>query len=429
MRSAKMLTITGVLAASAMTLAACAAAEPTAVEPEGPVDLRMTVWTANEDHLALFDSIAEAYMAENENVESITFDPLPFEDYTTTITTQIAGGNAPDLAWVLENAALDFVGSGALLDLAPTFEEAEGFDYDDLTDSATGLWRDGEGLYAYPFSTSPMAIFSNTTLLAEAGVPSASEQVAAGDWNWEEVAANGAAVKAATGKAGFIVRDFEYQQWDLLSTVWNGWGAQPWNDERTECTMDSDEMVEAFEFLHEAAFETGAMPGPGTTADFFAGEVAYTVTQISRAALLGEAGFEWELHPLPAGPAGEYSVFGQAGIGVIADSPNAQAAADFLAFFTNPENSRQLAQYFPPPRASLLTGETLAQTNPLLSAEQLDAVVVDGIATGVTRPTIEGSAEIQQAVRAQLDALWTPDADIPAVLTSVCDAMQPLIQG
>ena len=106
-----------------------------------------------------------------------------------------------------------------------------------------------------------------------------------------------------------------------------------------------------------------------------------------------------------------------------------QAAADFLAFFTNPENSRQLAQYFPPPRESLLTGETLAQTNPLLSAEQLDAVVVDGIATGVTRPTIEGSAEIQQAVRAQLDALWTPDADIPAVLTSVCDAMQPLIQG
>lgn len=429
MRSATKLTTTGVLAASVLVLAACTAAEPTATEPEGPIDLRMTVWTSNEDHLALFDSIAEAYMAENENVESITFDPLPFEDYTTTITTQIAGGNAPDLAWVLENAALDFVGSGALLDLAPTFQETEGFEYDDLSDAATGLWRTGDGLYAYPFSTSPMAVFSNSSLLAEAGLPSASEQVAAGDWNWETVAANGAAVNAATGKAGFIIRDFEYQQWDLLSTVWNGWGAAPWNDERTECTMDSDEMAEAFQFLHDAAFETGAMPGPGTTADFFAGEAAYTVTQISRAGLLAEAGFDWELHPLPEGPAGEYSVVGQAGIGVIADSPNAQAAADFLAFFTNPENSRQLAQYFPPPRESLLNGETLAQTNPLLTAEQLDAVVIDGIATGVTRPTIEGSAEIQQTVRSELDAIWTPDADIPAVLSSVCDAMQPLIQG
>lgn len=427
MRSAKMLTITGALAATAMTLAACSAPAP--AEPEGPVDLRMTVWTSNEDHLALFDSIAEAYMAENENVASVTFDPLPFDDYTTTITTQIAGGNAPDLAWVLENAALDFVGSGALLDLAPSFEAAEGFEYDDLSDAATGLWRQGDGLYAYPFSTSPFAIFSNTTLLAESNLPSAGEQVAAGDWNWDAVAANGAAVNAATGKAGFIVRDFEYQQWDLLSTVWNGWGAQPWNDDRTECTIDSDEMVDAFEFLHEAAFETGAMPGPGTTADFFAGEAAYTVTQISRAGLLAEAGFDWELNPLPEGPAGKYSVVGQAGIGVIADSPNAQVAADFLAFFTNPENSRQLAQYFPPPRESLLTGETLAKTNPLLSAEQLDSVVIEGIATGVTRPSIEGSAEIQQAVRSELDALWTPDADIPAVLSATCDAMQPLIQG
>lgn len=429
MRSAKTLTVTGVLAASTMMLAACSAAESTATEPEGPVDLRMTVWTSNEDQLALFDAIAEAYMDENDNVSSVTFDPLPFEDYTTTITTQIAGGNAPDLAWVLENAALDFVGSGALLDLAPTFQQVEGFEYDDLSDAATELWRQQDGLYAYPFSTSPFAIFSNSSLLTDAGVPLASDQVAAGEWTWETVAANGEAVAQSTDAAGFIVRDFEYQQWDLLSTVWNGWGAQPWNDERTECTMDSDEMVEAFEFLHDAAFRSGAMPGPGTTADFFAGEAAYTVTQISRAGLLADAGFDWELHPLPAGPAGEYSVVGQAGIGVIADSPNAQIAADFLAFFTNPENSRQLAQYFPPPRESLLTGETLAQTNPLLTAEQLDAVVIDGIATGETRPTIEGSAEIQQTVRAELDALWTPNADIPAVLSSVCDAMQPLIQG
>lgn len=429
MRSAKSLSITAALAASAMTLGACSTAPAEPERPTEPVDLRMTVWTSNEGHLALFNSIADAYMAEHDEVASVTFDTLPFDDYTTTVTTQIAGGNAPDLAWVLENAALDFVGSGALLDLAPTFQSTEGFEYGDLSDAATGLWRDGDSLYAYPFSTSPFAIFANNTLLAEAGLPAAAEQVAAGDWNWEGVAAAGATVKSSTGKAGFIVRDFEYQQWDLLSTVWNGWGAQPWNDERTQCTIDSAEMVDAFEFLHEAAFETGAMPGPGTTADFFAGEAAYTVSQISRAGLLAEAGFEWDLLPLPAGPVGEYSVMGQAGIGVIADSPNAVIAAEFLAFFTNPENSRQLAQYFPPPRQSLLNADTLAQTNPLLSAEQLDAVVIDGIATGVTRPSIEGSAEIQQLTRSALDALWTPDADIPAVLGSVCEAIQPLIDG
>ena len=50
---------------------------------------------------------------------------------------------------------------------------------------------------------------------------------------------------------------------------------------------------------------------------------------------------------------------------------NADVAADFLAFFTNPENSAKLAQFFPPPRKSQLNAETLAKTNPLLKPEQL----------------------------------------------------------
>ena len=44
------------------------------------------------------------------------------------------------------------------------------------------------------------------------------------------------------------------------------------------------------------------------------GEAAMTITQISRASLLPkENPFSWDLVPLPAGPAGEYAVIGQAG--------------------------------------------------------------------------------------------------------------------
>ena len=38
----------------------------------------------------------------------------------------------------------------------------------------------------------------------------------------------------------------------------------------------------------------------------------------------------------------------------LARGKNATAAADFLAFFTNPANSVKLAQYFPPPRQTQL---------------------------------------------------------------------------
>ena len=80
------------------------------------------------------------------------------------------------------------------------------------------------------------------------------------------------------------------------------------------------------------------------------------------------------------------------------------------------ENAEKLAAYFPPPRESLLNAETLAAANPKLSEEQLQAVVVDGIQGAVTKPTHVNFAKLQDAVRAQLDALWTADADVEAVL-------------
>ncbi|WP_240034746.1 ABC transporter substrate-binding protein [Glaciihabitans arcticus] len=387
----------------------------------------MTVWTANEDQLALFDTIADEYIAEHPEVKSITFDPLPFEDYTTTLTTQIAGGKAPDLAWILENAAPDFVSSGALADIEETLEGTEGYEFDDLNDAATALWVKDDKLIAYPFSTSPFVVFANDDLLAEAGLPSSAEIKASG-WDWEAVAEAGATVNAKTGKAGFVIRDFDYTTWDNLASVWMGWGAKPWSEDGATCEFDSTEMADAFEFLHTAAFEQKSMPGPGTTADFFAGEAAFTVTQISRASLLAEGGYTWNLLPLPEGPEGEYSMVGQAGIGVMKQGKNAEVAAQFLAFFSNPENSERLAQWFPPARDSQLNSDTLAAANPVLSAEQIEDVVVPGIATGVTRPSHTDSAEIGQTVRAALDAIWTADADIPAVLADVCTAIDPLLE-
>ncbi|MBH0007718.1 ABC transporter substrate-binding protein [Salinibacterium sp. SWN1162] len=425
MRSAKWLTAAGLLTTATLVLTGCSAAGSD--EQATDVDLRMTVWTSNEDQLALFDSIADAYIADHPEVTSITFDPLPFEDYTTTLTTQVAGGKAPDLAWILENSAPDFVDSGALASIQETLEATEGYEFEDLNDAATALWKSDGELIAYPFSTSPFVMFANDSLLAEAGQPTAAELQASGKWNWEDLSAVGTAVNGATGKAGFVIRDFDYTTWDNLAAVWLGWGAQPWSDDGASCEFTSDEMVDAFEFLHTAAFDAQSMPGPGTTADFFAGESAFTVTQISRASLLADGAFDWDLLPLPEGPAGDYSMVGQAGIGVMAQGDNVSTATEFLAYFSNPENSELLSQWFPPARNSQLNAETLSAANPVLSADQIENVVVPGITTGVVRPSHTDSAKIGQTVRASLDAMWASDADVPAVLQGVCDAVEPLL--
>jgi multiple sugar transport system substrate-binding protein len=413
---------------SDLRLAALAAgiALPLSAMPASAADIRMAIWSANEGHLALFTEIAAAYTATHPDV-TVSFDSLAFDGYTTTLTTQIAGGNAPDLAWILETTASDFVSSGALRPLRSTFEAVPDYALGDVTDSALALWTaDGE-IFAYPFSTSPFGMFVNDDLITAAGQQTPAQLIAAGSWTWDNANAINTAV-AAAGKQGLIVRDFDYKVWDNLAAIWNGWGASPWSADGRTCTFTGPAMVEAMTFVHKAIFTDKSIPGPGISADFFAGDAAMTITQISRASLLPkENPFAWDLVPLPSGPAGDYALIGQAGIGVFAAGKNPDVAADFLAFFTNPENARKLARYFPPPRASLLNAEVLGAANPLLSPEQIEAVVIKGIATGVVKPGHAGFAEIQQTARAALDALWVPDADVPAVLQSVCDRIQPML--
>ncbi|MER7419733.1 sugar ABC transporter substrate-binding protein [Micromonospora peucetia] len=425
MRTGNGLRGVAVVLAATLALTACGDGEKSG--KDAPASLRMTIWSANEAHLKLFNEIAEEYKKANPDITAITFEPLPFENYTTTLTTQIAGGNAPDLAWVFENSAPDFVNSGALLPLDGVLKKADGYAYDDLSPATLKLWQSDGKLFGYPFSTSPFGVFVNNDLLKKAGQKTPAELIAAGQWNWDNALATAAATQSSTGKAGLVIRDFDYKGWDNLSTVWTGWGAQAWSADGKSCGFAAPEMVDAMTTLHKAIFTAKALPGPGTTADFFAGDAAMTVTQISRASLLKKDGFDWDLVPLPAGPKGTYSVVGQAGIGVMKKSPHADKAANFLAFLTNPTNSAKLAQFFPPPRQSLLTAETLAKTNPTLKPEQLQKVVIDGITNGVVKPSHAGQAELSQQVRAGLDPLWKADADVKAVLDGVCTKIQPLL--
>lgn len=394
---------------------------------EDAVNLRMTIWSAAEAHLKLFNEIAAGFKKDHPNV-TVTFESLPFDTYTTALTTQIAGGNAPDMAWIFETAAYDFVNSGALYPLTDTLKATTGYNLDEVSATATERWQKDGTLYAYPFSTSPFAVFVNNDLIKTAGAKTPAELIAAGEWTWENAIATASAV-GQKGKGGLIVRDFNYQIWQNLTSIWNGFGAAPWSADGKTCTMAEKPMVDALTFVHDAIFKQKAIPGPGENVDFFAGNAAMTITQISRASLLPkDKPFSWDLVPLPKGPAGDYALIGQAGIGVMQSGKNAKTAAEFIAYMTNAENSAKLSQFFPSARKSLLNAEVLKKTNPLLSQEQIDKVVIAGIATGKVIPGHTGFAQIQQTVRSGLDAVWRPDADVAGTLQTICGQIGPLLK-
>ncbi|PRY22188.1 carbohydrate ABC transporter substrate-binding protein (CUT1 family) [Aliiruegeria haliotis] len=406
------------LLAGALVSAAALAAPATAQE------LRFTVWSGNEAHLNMLNEIADSFIANHEGV-TVRFETIPFSEYTQKITLQQAGGNVPDLGWLLETAAPSFVNAGVLLDVADVLKSTDGYDYDDLAKPAQSLWVRDDAVYGIPFSTSPFMTFFNKDLFAAAGVKTPVEHFEAGTWNYETFRET---AKATTSDAafGFQTKDgagFDARIMQFLEPAIYANGGDVWAD--GECLLNSPEAVEAVTTLHEMIFVDKSIVPPGEQDDFFAGGAAMTSNQISRTSKLKDASFEWGIAPLPAAADGSRAdIIGQAAIVAFANGKNTELAAEFVAHMTNTENTARMAEFFPPIRASVLASDSFTSSNALLSEQEM-AWVADAISSGTVLASHEKFAQIMAAAKPRFDGLWRPDADVGAVLNAVCDAIKP----
>ena len=422
------------LIVSALLFSACAVAAPPsstvqAPAPAQPANLRFTAWIG-PDHPAMvaYNEIAQAYIADHANVASITFDTIPFGEYTSKLTLQLAGGNPPDGGWVLESTAPQFVASQVMADLQPALTQAEGYNLTDFSESSLALWKAGEGLYALPFSTSPFLVLYNKDLFQAAGLEDPNALAARGEWTWEALATAAKTIAATQDAYGLegVDGNMYTTAWSTLTPIVRSYGGDFW-DAANNCTMNSPESVAALQFFHDMIFVDQSVVPPGEIGDFFTGRSAMTFGQISRLTKLDNAEFAWDIAPLPAGPVSQAITIGQAGLTIFNNSPQREAAIDFLAYLTNPENSQTMAAFFPSARSSVINSEAFLTGNPRLSSEQMKLVVA-GIENGSVLPNHQNFSQIDLSARASIDKLWNADADVQAIMDEVCAAITPLLQ-
>jgi multiple sugar transport system substrate-binding protein len=388
-------------------------------------DLRFTVWTGSEAHLAMLNGIAESFKKTHPDV-NVTFETIPAADYTQKLTFQLAGGNPPDLGWMMEDAAPTFEAAGVLMDLGPVLRNAEGYDLEDFSEAAMGLWVDGDKIYGVPFSTSPFMIFYNKAMFDKAGLEDPLTLAGKGEWTMEKFREVAKALTDANGGTwGFEFKDgqgYDSRIMHALMPPIRAYGGDAWAD--GECGFDDPEAVAAVQQLHDMVFKDKSIVPPGEQGDYFSGASAMTINQISRASKMAEAGFEWGIAPLPTGPGGEAPVIGQAAIVVFERGPQKDLAAEFVAHMTNEENVATMAQFFPPARQSVLDSDAFTQSNAIIPAEQM-AKVSDAIAKGKVLPSHERSPQILAAMAPRVDSLWRPDANVEQALADVCAAIEP----
>ena len=390
-------------------------------------ELRFTVWTGSEAHLSMLNGIADSFKEKHPDV-TVRFETIPFGDYVQKITLQLAGGNPPDLGWLLESSAPTFVNAGVLADVSPTLKGDAAYDFDDLSASAMGLWQDGDAVYGVPFSTSPFIVYYNKSQYEAAGLELPDALAAKGAWTWERLKEDAAKLTDKdAGVWGFQSVDGQGYGSRIIQTlipIIRSYGGNAWKD--GTCGFDSDEAIEAITLYHDMIFKDRSAVPPGEQGDFFTGNAALTMTQLSRVSKLKDVTFDWGIAPLPTGPTGAASVIGQAAVVAFAQGKQKDLAADFIAHMTNADNVAVMAKFFPPARQSVLNSESFLTSNAAVTSEQMK-IVADGIANGSVAPGHVAYPQIDSAIRPKFDALWKPDADVKAVVQNVCASIKPLL--
>lgn len=393
--------------------------------PSMAQELRFTVWTGNDAHLAMLNGIAEEFRKTHPEV-TVRYETIPAADYTQKLTFQIGGGNIPDLGWIMEDAAPAFVNAGVLEDIGSALRADAAYDFTDFSKPAMGLWEDGDKVYGIPFSTSPLLIFYNKTMFDAAGVQTPLELAQNGEWTldkFQEVARQLA--EADNGAFGFEFKDgqgYDARMMHAIMPSIRANGGYAWRE--GECGFDNPEAIKAVKQLHDMVHVDHSIVPPGEQGDFFSGGSAMTVSQISRASKLASGPFEWGLAPLPSGDAGSVPAIGQAGISVFAQGKNKEIATEFLMFMTNAENVKVMAQFFPPARKSILNSPDFVNSNALIPAEQME-VVADAIANGSILPSHEKLPQIEAAMKPRMDTYWRADADVEQAMAAVCAVVTP----
>ena len=404
--------------------------EPTPDTSNDPVTLRFTTWTGNETQLALLNEIAAAYKVEHPNV-TVNFETIGFEDYPTKLTLQLAGGDPPDMGWVVEVVAANWIKAGVLEDLAPTLKADADYNFDDFSAGPLAGWTNGDSLYAVPFSTSPFFVIYNIDLFEAAGQATPAEMITAGEWTWENLAKASKVVAEKNGKGTYGLQASEGGNFyggnlfqGITPFVW-AYGGNLWTPDYTTCQLNTPESVEALSLVQSMVVTDKSVVPPGETISFTTGKVGMAMGQVSRIGPLKDATFKWAIAPLPAGPEGVKPTIGQAAIGVFSAGKHKAAATDFLAYITNAENVTKMAKFWPPARKSVLATDVVAKNYPVLDPAVVKAAVNESINIGQVVPSHPDFAKLDLTLRPFFDQMWTAGADVQALMDEACTAGAP----
>ena len=272
---------------------------------QGEIELRWRTRPDNEAEANVYRSVSEEIDAEWDNV-SLRYEPGGSETagYQDVLIAEIEAGTAPDVFWIPGTDVARFAEAGLILNLYDLMMEGPEFSIDDFYPGPMGFLTtplDGETptLWGVPRDVSAFAIYYNADLFDEAGLDYPGE----GSWTWDDFYTAAREITALGGE----IRGFGMNSW------WANWGwivnsagSRFFNEDYTACGLANENTVMGLEFMKRLYDEGLGVPwGTDSEPPFLAGTLGMFVNgRWATPGTIANARFNWNVAPLPEGPAG-----------------------------------------------------------------------------------------------------------------------------
>lgn len=192
LRSGRAAALALVLTATA-TVAACSSSSGS-TSADAKQTIRF-VWWGNQDRADATDKAVQLFEAKHPNI-TVQTEFAGYGAYFQKLSTEIAGGAAPDVIQIDRSTYSDYLGRHVLADLTP-FTKDHTLDLSQISQNLLGGVQYNGDQYAVPGGQTTQMVAYDTAMFAKAGVT-----VPAGGWTWAQFASDMAKVATANGTTG-----------------------------------------------------------------------------------------------------------------------------------------------------------------------------------------------------------------------------------
>jgi len=385
-----------------------------------PVTITYFTFSAAPDHLEDLDAIVQAFQDENPNV-TVEVQTASFDEYFTQLSTQIAGGTAPDTFEINYENFVAYAEAGSLLDLSTLADADPDFDAERYYPRAYEVFQRDGTLFGLPATFSDVILFYNKDLFdaAELDYPTA-------DWTWED---ERAAAEALTDTEAGVWGDFQPIQFFEFYKVLAQNGGSFFSEDGSEATFNSPEGVEAAEWLIDKVGTVmpaeADMGGQDDASLFKSGNLAMWHNGIWQLSGMADAPFAWDIALEPGNVEKAHHFFANGAVAA-ATTEHPEEAFAWVQFLTGSDAAVQTridASW------ELAAVSDLSLFEPYLEQTPPDTreVVFEALDAIVVPPVIEQQAQMQDIVSQELARAVLGEITAQEALDSAAEQVQALL--